>query len=383
MAVRRMTSRLAGLLVLLTAPAWLHAAVVQQGFLAPWWGLLALVVVGGPAAWLVVVSARVHDVRPPSVALAVGVGACLLLWPEGVVDVSGAREGLPWLWLVLPLTMAALATVGSVPLNLGYGVLTGAVYGLLRLQPLGGGAMPVVAGLEALLLATLAVGPAVLVVGAARAAGRLDAIAEDAAVASATASHAAVAVATRRDLDAVVHDTVLAALHTAVRDRSAPELPQLASHALDTLGSGQGRVEGGAAVPTADVARRLQATLAVVAPDAYLDVRPGPVVPAEVARALVDAALEAARNARRHGGGAGGAPDIAVLVAGSADGAGVQVVVSDDGVGFDPSLVAPQRMGLAVSVRGRMERVGGRAEIVTATGSGTTVRLGWAPEDTT
>jgi len=379
-AVRRMTARLAGLLVVLTAPAWVAAAVEQQPYLAPWWNLLALAVVGGPAAWLVAVSWRTGDVRVPSVALAAGVALCLVVWAPGVVDVEGADRGLPWLWLVLPLTMAALGTVGSVRVSAGYGAAVGLVYGLLRLEQVGGSTSAPVAALEAFLLLSLAIGPAVLVVGSGRAAARLDAIADDAARASASASRAAAAVTTRRELDAVVHDTVLAALHTAVRDPSAPELPHLAERALETFDNErQHRPEGLHAVPSAEVARRLQVSLTAVAPDADLDVGPGPDVPSDVARALVDAALEAARNARRHGGGAGSPPDIGVFVAATEDGRGLQVVVSDDGIGFDPSLVAPQRMGLAVSVLGRMERVGGRAEIVTATGSGTTVRLGWRP----
>jgi signal transduction histidine kinase len=381
-AVRRMTARLVGLLVVLTAPAWLHGAVTQSDLLAGWWNLLALVAVGGSALWLLVVSLRVREVRVPAVALAAGVALCLVLWPLGVVDVEGAGDGLPWLWLILPLTMAALGTLGSVPISLAYGLAVGTVYALIRVQAIGGDAPPAVGLLEAFLLCTLAVGPAVLVAGAARAAARLDAIADDAAAASAAAERAATAVVTRAELDAVVHDTVLAALHTAVRDPRAPELPQLAERALDTFATTRrDRVDAARAVTAEEVGRRLQATLAAVAPDADLDVRPGPEVPPDVARALTDAALEAARNARRHGGGAGGAPDIGVVVGPTTDGTGVEVTVSDDGVGFDPSLVQPQRMGLAVSVRDRMSRVGGRADIVTATGSGTTVRLVWRPAD--
>ena len=234
-AVRRMTARLAGLLVVLTAPAWLSAAVDQQDLLAPWWNLLALVAVGGPLVWLVVVSWRIGDVRVPSAVLAAGVAVCLVLWPWGVTDVAGAADGLPWLWLILPLTLTALATLGSVPLSLVYGAGVGVVYGLIRVRPVGGDGDLPVAVLEGFLLCTLSVGPAVLVVGSLRAAARLDAIADDAARASAAASRAAAAVETRRELDAVVHDTVLAALHTAVRDPQAPELPQLAQRALDTL----------------------------------------------------------------------------------------------------------------------------------------------------
>jgi hypothetical protein len=383
-AVRRMTARLLGLLLVLTAPAWLHGALIdQREAMSPWWNAMALVVIGGPLVWMLVVSLRVRDVRPPAVALAAGVALCLVTWPLGVVDVDAVRNGLPWLWLILPLTTSALATVGSVPASLLYGAGVGTPYALIRVQPIGGNGPPLIVLLEAVLVVTQAVGAAVLVAGAARAAARLDAIADDAARASAEAERAATALATRRELDAVVHDTVLAALHTAVRDPRAPELPQLAERAMDTLTSTRhDRVAAARSVPTHELGRRLQTTLSAVAPDADLDVRPGPEVPADVARALTDAALEAARNARRHGGGAGGSPDIGVTVEPSPDGRGLLVTVSDDGIGFDPSLVPPQRMGLAVSVRERMSRVGGRADVVTATGSGTTVRLLWSPEET-
>jgi len=53
----------------------------------------------------------------------------------------------------------------------------------------------------------------------------------------------------------------------------------------------------------------------------------------------------------------------------------VEVFVKDRGPGFDPDRVAPDRMGVRESIRGRMERHGGRAEIRTAPGEGTEVRL--------
>jgi signal transduction histidine kinase len=53
----------------------------------------------------------------------------------------------------------------------------------------------------------------------------------------------------------------------------------------------------------------------------------------------------------------------------------VEVFVKDRGPGFDPDRVAPDRMGVRESIRGRMERHGGQAEIRTAPGEGTEVRL--------
>lgn len=53
----------------------------------------------------------------------------------------------------------------------------------------------------------------------------------------------------------------------------------------------------------------------------------------------------------------------------------VEVFVKDRGPGFDPDRVAPDRMGVRESILGRMERHGGHAEVRTAPGEGTEVRL--------
>jgi len=85
--------------------------------------------------------------------------------------------------------------------------------------------------------------------------------------------------------------------------------------------------------------------------------------------ALVLAAREAMTNAARHGG----ADEISVFL--DAGDAGVSVYVRDRGAGFDPEAVAADRQGIAESIRGRMERVGGTARIVSAPGEGTEVEL--------
>jgi len=81
--------------------------------------------------------------------------------------------------------------------------------------------------------------------------------------------------------------------------------------------------------------------------------------------ALVLAAREAMANAARHAG----ADEISVFVEPTA------VYVRDRGAGFDPDAVAADRRGLAESIRGRMERVGGTAKVTSAPGEGTDVEL--------
>jgi phage shock protein PspC (stress-responsive transcriptional regulator) len=85
--------------------------------------------------------------------------------------------------------------------------------------------------------------------------------------------------------------------------------------------------------------------------------------------ALVAAAREAMVNAAKHSG----APEVSVY-AEIEDGT-ASVFVRDRGAGFDPAAVPLDRRGLADSIRGRMERHGGRAAVRSTPGQGTEVEL--------
>jgi len=91
-----------------------------------------------------------------------------------------------------------------------------------------------------------------------------------------------------------------------------------------------------------------------------------------IIEALTGAVGEALSNAGKH------ADAERVVVYAEPDfGEGIFVSVKDNGVGFDPDAVE-HRMGLRESIVGRIESVGGRAEISSKPGRGTEVRL-WAP----
>ena len=90
----------------------------------------------------------------------------------------------------------------------------------------------------------------------------------------------------------------------------------------------------------------------------------------ERTRALVLAAREAMANAARHSG----SEEVSVFL--DAGEEGISLYVRDRGAGFDLTAVAADRRGLAESIRGRMERVGGIARIESAPGAGTDVELG-------
>ncbi|QNQ89687.1 PspC domain-containing protein [Corynebacterium poyangense] len=81
------------------------------------------------------------------------------------------------------------------------------------------------------------------------------------------------------------------------------------------------------------------------------------------------AAREAIQNAARHSG------QQTVNVYAENTGDTLEVYVRDRGVGFELSEVAPHRHGIRDSIYGRMQRIGGQAEIHSAPGEGTEISL--------
>jgi signal transduction histidine kinase len=86
-------------------------------------------------------------------------------------------------------------------------------------------------------------------------------------------------------------------------------------------------------------------------------------------QAVVDACGEALTNAAKHSGAA----SVSLYV--EVDPESVTAFVRDQGKGFDPETVPDDRRGIADSIRGRLQRYGGTAEVVSAPGEGTEVRL--------
>ena len=187
--------------------------------------------------------------------------------------------------------------------------------------------------------------------------------------------------AERAEIAAHLHDSVLQTLALIQRQSDSPrEVLRLArgqERELRTwLYGARGYRRGGAADdPTlgAGLTEAL-ATAAAEVEDTYaLTVRPvvvgGDRPLDDGLRALVLAAREAMVNAAKHAG----VDEVSVYVEVEPD--EVNVFVRDRGAGFDPDAVPDDRHGLADSVRGRMERHGGKVRLRTRPGEGTEVHL--------
>ncbi|SCG51600.1 sensor histidine kinase [Micromonospora coxensis] len=170
-----------------------------------------------------------------------------------------------------------------------------------------------------------------------------------------------------------LHDTVLSTLTMVGLGAVPDDSPALRRRAAADLRTLVGLVGDDGTSPTGPVS--LDAWLRAVV-EARTELSPqvelAPcVAPAEVARALADATAAALANVVRH------APDAAVTVRLSRTGETVLVEVVDDGPGFDPATVPTHRYGLRESIRARTAEVGGRAEVTSAPGRGTRIRMEW------
>ncbi|CAN5196657.1 hypothetical protein BH11ACT5_BH11ACT5_10970 [soil metagenome] len=87
----------------------------------------------------------------------------------------------------------------------------------------------------------------------------------------------------------------------------------------------------------------------------------------EVATALVDSIRACLENVLRHSGSSVAEVDLAY------DDAELTVIVSDQGTGFDPKAIPPDRLGVRFSVVDRIRAAGGSTRIWSAPGAGTSI----------
>lgn len=163
----------------------------------------------------------------------------------------------------------------------------------------------------------------------------------------------------------IVHDRVIEALRVIHDSPPGPAIAQAASSALDALAELD-------PVTSADfLSDALESSgVKVVSDGSWRGASPPP----RVMTALREAALEAIRNASRHGH----ASEVVVLITTSRLGQAA-VVIRDDGDGFDPETV--DGFGIRESIVGRLRQVGGDAAIDSSPGKGSTVSLLWPALD--
>ncbi len=174
----------------------------------------------------------------------------------------------------------------------------------------------------------------------------------------------------RAEMAARIHDSVLQTLALVQRESSDPKrvaaLARRQERELRDWLYPDARAEGASLAAAIDAAAAEVEELHGVPVEL---VRTGDVPLDDRVEALVLAAREAMANAAEHSG----AEEVSAFVDVGDD--EIAVYVRDRGKGFDTSKVSKRKHGIAESIRGRMARAGGTAEVTSKRGEGTEVEL--------
>ena len=373
------------IVIVLGVAATIYAALSAQQVIAqahyvhfPWAIIAAVIVFGIPAA-LAALSPFL-SLRTMRIAL----GLYSIAFAAVVAAWVPLMAGSPMPFEVAPWTLG-ITGIGTVPAALTWRpafawatvVVNGGLLAVVRYLAAGGVnlAVSLQDGLFAIAFCAIFTVVAVVVVSNARA---LDAAAVIARTRAAGAASVAARLQEQARLDALVHDELITALYYATTDKGelTGSVRMQATRALDELTRLDSGRDDGAPVEPAEFASRLRSALLELAsglPMTILSRRTTP-VPADVADAFAEGATEALRNSLRHAGG----PDVPRRAVLTANDDRIMVEIRDTGVGFDPGSVNPYRLGILVSIRGRLEAVDrGSARVVSAPGRGTIVTLEW------
>jgi signal transduction histidine kinase len=357
----------AGMRVLTLIPAGAAAILAADG---PGMRLKVIIAVGVLAGWSVVYIKRVLAGQTVGASL---IDSAVLL---GLFLATPLIVSDDWLvsrtsWLRPFVTFAAVGYQYSIPWRVGVGLgallcFAGSV-ATVAAAPGPLGLDDVITGVWSFLTVMLARILWTLVVRAGR---RMDDVLTAAARARTDREIAARVRADQRAVSNDLHDTAAATL-LMVGLGWADDPEELRRWAKRDLQILEGIRAGGTSSLHVDLCGELRYLgenqsfeVVFLGPD-RLEIAAGP------ARAVIGAVSETLANVRRHA-----AADLAMIkVTGTPERFGIEI--RDRGRGFDPDAVPATRRGVRESIVGRLEAVGGSAEIVSALGEGTTVWMEW------
>ncbi|MGW0007058.1 ATP-binding protein [Nocardia grenadensis] len=357
--------------------------IIVQYRLVPWvWAVVTVLVAFGLLPVLAVVSlvAEARVIRPVAGAAALGYLTAMFLVLVHYAEIEAA-PGPIWAHRLLVIGVLVAALAWSPLFVGGYLAVVAALPGTSRYFLLDGISLAQLFdsfardGVLCLLFLWC-------VAYARRAGVRVDREAMRSSELAAAVAGAAARERERARFAALIHDAVLSTLLDASRTAGpSPVLRKQAQRALDQLDETRIAEAQPEALDADSVAGFLRSAVYEVSRDIEFTARRGADgaavrVPLTAAGTLAAALAEATRNSLRHAVVPGRVVRHSVAVTVGAG--GLRVVVRDDGAGFDPRAVPVDRLGLSVSILGRMRQLSGGAGFVESEpGKGTTVTLMW------
>ena len=313
-------------------------------------------------------------------AIPVFILVLLLSWPLHYDASTELPESFkPWIWWLLGIAAVAAGTSFRFWLGVVYIVMVSLGWLFLRVSPSGGSGEPVLAIQDSLHLFVLASIATAMVAAVRWQAAKTDFANQD-LIASGVRSAQSQAVELEKSrLDALVHDSVLTTLLVASKAQTPEEISlarDSATEAIRRLDSDNASVETVTEITQVSFFESLQNRIHEVYPsfEVSLQQTNNSLLPELVAEALTEATLQAVDNSNKHGG-ASAKRSVSL----QSQSKGLKIAISDTGKGFRASKIPKDRLGIELSIIGRVKSVGGRVFIRSEPGKGTDVVLEWSP----
>ncbi|MEV8214470.1 ATP-binding protein [Leifsonia sp. NPDC077715] len=349
------------------------------------WGVVWMIAVFGGLALTVILAVVQRGVKIAMGVLSVVYLAAILTWPLIADDPAAFQTDKPWVWFLCSVFTAFAAVAYPLWLAIAYTFLVPIAYGVVRALPAGGGVGFELAALDTIYAIILGGVILAIIAMMRQASSAVDTAQSQALARYANAVRQHATEVERVQVDAIVHDSVLTTLLSAASARTIEQKELAAAMAADAIGhlhaAEAATPEDQTAVGLDRLTERLVTAANAFSSPFAVDVHDVEVhtLPVNVAEAVYSATVQAMVNSMQHAGG----PEVqrSVSIRGGSPAATVEVVVRDDGRGFTESEVPAERLGLRISIRDRLAKVGGRASIESEPGAGTTVTILWPSGD--
>lgn len=339
---------------------WLNWAVLATSYL---WMAISIWITG--------------DAQIAYRAIVIGSLLSVATWALQVGDVKLAEGEQPWIWWGVGI--AGVAAIGgfSAPVAAGVLVAFPVAWFALQVSKIGGPVDPWVAFQDATFTFLFSSVVVAFVAVMKYEAAKVDSANHAAGLAAIDLAKADAIVRERDRVDALVHDSVLTTLLLSATAKSTDqekEAELLAKAAISKLQSANASEVSNETISISSLFTALEFAVHRQATEVSVEVENSSdfEIPGEVAAAVTESTLQALANSLQH---AGARVQRQVFLRGTKG--GIKIVVKDNGKGFRPSRIPKSRLGLRLSIIGRIKSVDGRVFIDSKLGVGTNVVIEW------
>ena len=353
----------------------------QSAKLDPLWSFVVTLLIFGGLISSMTTAALKRGAKVASGFFSVSWLLGMASWPLAVNHTPPAVQDRPWLWYLCAVATAAAAVAWPPWLALLALIFAPLCFGLVRILPSGGGAHWEQVGFDLVYVWLLGATILGIITMLRQAASTIDAAQAAALEKYSRAVRRHATELQRSNVDAIVHDNVLATLLAANHART-PESRLLATDmavdALAFLRDAALAVPGdGPIVSLASLVERIALANGSLGAAFAIQSRGlhDQQLSEQTSEAIFAATLQAMSNSVQHAGDNGRLYRW-VKIRGRGDG-GCLIEVGDTGRGFLPPAVPSTRIGLRVSIIERISHAGGSVSINSKPGKGTLIAILW------